>query len=374
MINWEEVKAEGLEAARVARGNLRDEDGISAAFAQWWRATDDASAEQRAVIHEHPATRILADELRTAGADAAADFALSPWTGAGPIRSSTWLFSVLLGESFVPIFVEALLKGIWRRPEFYGLNSFGAWEAFDATLRRKLKEDQKARMAAMNWLRQLVNSIKANPALYADYRARLDGTVLRLVQKYAEAPGVEDAWENPHNPQILLEDSFLWDVLLELRPAETLVLLGTMPYPVFIRSCLLGNRLERHPDELARLIEIAPRAFVDGDRFQAGGAVIVHLLEIAGAAIQMTTMDKDGTVRIAPAGRPDLLSATIERCEAATKVVVDALFARPDAVPLAWAWLDHLISQGRLRRNWPARSVSSAGLAVNLPMILVVRV
>ena len=84
-------------------------------------------------------------------------------------------------------------------------------------------------------------------------------------------------------------------------------------------------------------------------------------------------MDADGRIHVVSVDKSELLAPAIERCQAATKVLLDALFARSDAIQLAWTWLDRLVSSGKLRGRWPVGD-GSRGLAVNMPMLLIVAV
>jgi hypothetical protein len=51
-------------------------------------------------------------------------------------------------------------------------------------------------------------------------------------------------------------------------------------------------------------------------------------------------------IRVVPVDNPELLAPAIDRRQATAKVLLDALFVRPDAIPLAWAWLPWALGGG----------------------------
>ena len=363
-----EIREAALNDARMALAQTAAKGSILEAFVEWWdRPSHDESEESESGASRPPTAR-LAERLRTLGRDDLAAFALGPWPKPGPIDPNAYQFAILLGESFADVFVNALLAGTWRATNFfYGLNQFGAWDAYDLTLRGVLRTNIPGRDAAFERLRQSVERAKLYPTHSIPHDERMSAQVHERIRRYRALPDIDEAWPQPSDIPIWPDYSFLWDVLLDVRPEETLALMGQMPHPLLIRSSFGNERLAERPDEIARLISAAPIAFT-GSSFHASGAVAVLLLELAWTAIERTAHNADGSVRLVEIGRPELLAPAAERCHAVTETILNALFLRPDAVPLAWAWLERMVSDLRLQRV-PA---NATGERLNLPALSIV--
>ena len=369
MKSFEEICSAGIGAARAALAQAAGKERIAAAFAEWWGDRDDGKQTASGQSGVHPSAERLAEELRVAGMGEAASFAVDQWVKEGPIDPGVWLVAILLGESFVEPFVGALMAGEWRTPRFFGLETWGAWNAFDTSLRDRLRTAADASEAALKRLRLSVENVKKDPigSMYVHGFSR--GNLEERIKQYSVSPDVDEVGEHPYDPPVWMGDYFLWDVLLEVRPAETLVLLGEFPHPIFMRNCFGSKRLTQRVEEVGGLIRMAPDAFNDDGVFQAGGAVAVLSLEIAGAAITKGALDSDGSFCVVPMDKSELLAPAIGLCQSATKTIVDALFSRRDAVPLAWAWLERIVLNGKLRGRW---STSDGGLAINLPLLVII--
>jgi hypothetical protein len=235
------------------------------------------------------------------------------------------------------------------------------------TLREVLKADVSATDAALSRLRVSVDNARRNPTASMPHDDRYRARVKERVRQYLDDPQIDEVWEQPSDIPTWLEGAFLWDVLLELRPEETLALLAALPHPLLTRSCLGSERLTDRPDEIARLIAAAPAAFADSS-FQAGGAVAVLLLELAWNTIESTAHNPDGSLILVAIDTPELLNPAADKCREVTKTILDSLFSRPDAVPLAWAWLDQMVSVMRVRGVPP---VTNARLHLNVPMLAI---
>lgn len=371
MTSWEDVRSSGIAAARNARAELRNQIETLAAFAIWWNERLAVGTEGSRQLHLHPSTIHLASKLRDQGLDMAADFATTQWTAEGPIHPGVWMFSILLGESFVTQFIDSLIADVWRPPNFYGLENSGAWETYDRLLRDVLRTDQNGVAAVTKRLAELVARITKEPSKSISHPAHRRGHIENLVMQYAASPSIKEAWGNPIDDLFFSEESFLWDILLEVEPADTLALLGKMPHPIFMRCGLQNDILAKYPDRLAELLKSAPVAFSDGGKFRVEGAIAVLLLDLASSAVRQTAIDADGSIRLVPVDEPELLIPATEQCKATTQALLSALFTRADAIPLAWEWLERLISNGKLVGRWPTGSEGRVGLALNQPMILI---
>jgi hypothetical protein len=361
------------EARRVALGTAREllaqapnRKALFEAFAEWWRHPGHT--------HRHPdggtprpSIESLVARLRELGREDLATFASGPWLKQGPLNQVLWQFTILAGESFAQPFVEALKAGNWREPNFYGLDAMGAFDAFDLALREELKQDATATDAALRRLSASVDAAKRDPTASLPQDDRHGSRVRERVTRYRTSPQIDEVWAQNFDPPTWPEHAFLWDVLLDVRPQDTIALLAEMPHPLMIRSCHRTQRLADRPDEIARLIAIAPPAFV-GAEYQANGSMVVLLLEVASDAIENTAHNPDGSLITVAADTPELLNPPAEKCREATRTILDALFARPDAELLAWAWLEQMVSDLRLR-GVPA-FVEGKG-CLNLPMLAI---
>lgn len=356
-----------INDARAALARTANREAIVQAVAEWWR---DPSHENRDALgpgNARPSVEQLVARLRELGREDLAAFAGGPWPKQGPTDPAQWQFATLLGGSFVGAFVSALRAGNWRDPHFFGLDALGAWEGFDVALRRVLRTDISAIEAALGRLRVSVDSARRNPTSSMPHEDRHSAYVRERTRRYQESPQLDEAWEHSSDTPAWPEHVFLWDVLLEVRPAETLALLATMPHPLLMRSCLGSERLIGRPEELAKLIATAPAAFVN-ESFQAGGAIVVLLLELASAAIEATAHNPDGSLLIVATDNPDLLIPAADKCRAVTESILDALFSRLDGTVLAWEWLEQIVSRMRVR-GVPAGTI--AGRHLNLPLLAI---
>lgn len=369
MKSLKDIRSAGIRDARAALAQADGKARIAMAFVEWWGSRDDGKEDVSAQKVVRPSAERLAAVLRAEGMEDAASFALGQWVKEGPIDPGVWLFAILLGKSFVEPFFAALLVGGWRTPNFFGLKSYGAWEAFLDSLRDRLRTPSEACDAAFRRLRLSVENVRDNPVanipVYQRDRVHIEGRAKR----YLASPDIDEAFQQPFDPIVWLKDCFLWDVLLQVRPADTLTLLGDMPHPVFMRNCFGSARLAGRPEEVGGLIRAAPDAFNGGGAFQARGAVALLLLEIAEIAIEQTVQEPDGSILVVALDNREALAPAIERCQAAMKTILDALFSRHDAIAIAWAWLERMMFRGKLRGR---PSVSGGGLAVNLPTLAIV--
>jgi len=99
--------------------------------------------------------------------------------------------------------------------------------------------------------------------------------------------------------------------------------------------------------------------------------VALLLLEFAALAIEQTAREPDGSILVVALDNREGLAPVIERCQAGTKTILDALFSRRDGIALAWAWLERMLFRGKLRGR---PSASDGGLAVNLPTLAIIAI
>lgn len=358
-----------MSTASDALARTPNREALFEAFAEWWCQSDHEHADRTGASAPRPSTERLVARLRQLGRKDLAQFADGPWLNQGPLDPILLQFSILVGKSFARPFVEALKSDSWREPHFYGLDAMGAWEAFDVGLRDLLKADAFATDAVLRRLSVSVETARNDPTASMPHNNRHSAAMRERVRRYTDCPGIDEVWEQSYDPLAWPEHVYLWDILLEVRPRDTIALLAKMPHPLLIRSCLRSERLADRPDELARLISMAPVAFT-GESFQADGGLAVLLLEVAWTAIEQTAHSPDGSLLTTSIDKPEFLNPAADKCRAVTETILAELFSRTDAVPLAWAWLEQMVSDLRLR-GVPA--AMGGKLCLNLPMLAIER-
>lgn len=357
----EEIRRADLAQARAELGESIHREALLGAFEKWWGRLDSVRDEDSAERTAHPPAERLAEALRIAGMEEAAQFAIGLWVKQKQVDRGMYLFAVLLGESFVGPFTDALLASRWRAPYFFGLETLGAWESFYPALRERLRIASDARNAAMSWLNRSAQQTIQDPlARLGPHEDR--GNLRERITKYGRSPDIEEAWEHPYDPPFLLEDALLWTALLEVRPAETLALIGSLPHPAFMRNCLGGNWLAEGYGEVGPLIVAAPAAFDGNGNFRGAGAVALQLLDIATDAVDHIKRESEKGIQ-GPIDKPDLLEPVIARCKSEIEALLERLFARHDAIPLAWAWLERLTSHGK--KPSPPRKASAFAVHIS---------
>ncbi len=367
MSSFEEIRHKGITEARTTLENSAYKQRLLSAFEKWWRDQDGISERDSVPQASHPPAERLADELRTAGMEGAAQFATGRWVKQGPIHCGTWLFAILLGESLVGAFTDALVAGSWRSLHLFGLDTFGAWESFYCALRERLRCASEVADAAMSRLVRSAQDTTRDP-LGSLGPTEDRGNLRDRITQYGTSPDIEEAWKHPYDPPFLLDDTFLRTALLEVRPAETLALIGGLPHPAFMRNCLGYRWMVEYPELVGSLIRAAPVAFDSDGKFQSSGAVALQLLETAADALEQIRREaEDDIVNAGTIDRPELLEPVVERCRAYIKDLLECLFSRRDAIPLAWAWLDRMVFLGEA----PGARHNGRTFAVNLSKLLI---
>jgi hypothetical protein len=356
-----------MSSARKTLAQAPYREAVFEAFTEWWRHSAHKHSDRSGAGTPRPATEHLVARLLELGREDLATFAGGPWLKQGSVDPILWQFATLVGESFAKPFAETLKSGDWREPSFFGLDNMGAWDAFDVALRDVLKVDSSATEAALRRLSVSVETARRDPTATMPRDDRHSTAVRERVSRFRDLPRIDDVWERNSDPLVWPECAFLWDVLLDVRPQDTIALLTAMPHPLLIRSCFRNERLSAQPTEIARLITMAPVGFA-GESFQANGGVVVLLLELAWTAIEGTAHNPDGSLLTVATDEAELLNPAADKCRTVTQTILDALFLRPDAVPLAWAWLEQMVSDLRVR-GVPASM--NTRLHLNLPMLAI---
>ncbi len=349
MTSWEDVKRLAVSEARVALSAITDLSAIQEAFRRWWRSIDHEKAMSGTHLASFAATGELAKSFESAGLKGAAEFVLSDWSPAGPRRPGAWIVAQLLGTSLAEHMFATSATCLPRSPQFFGCDSMGAWDAFDAAL-SDLLQDLEKQSIAFKWLDKSVARANEVPEkfTYADQQSR--DALLRACRQARQTPPDEPEWE--HLLDVMVPGLWLVKPLLRVDPKRTLGKLAELPHPAFVCGALAENFAEAPTAYLATLIAAAPHAFDGAGNYLYGGAVVVELLNRAGAAIRRNALDAEGRLPTAPMDESDRLRKAVEALQDEIDPIVEALSSRDDALPLTWCWLERLIIDGAKRGFW----------------------
>lgn len=343
MTSWEDIKRQAANEARDALSAVPDIGALHESLRRWWHSIDYHGARSGADLANLAATRELARLLNDAGLKDAADFVLSDWSPAGPHRPGAWIVAQLLGTSLAAHMFATSATALPRSPRFFGWDEIGAWEAFDAALSDQLLDASKLSIA-IKWLDESVARANEEPGKFT-YADTLSQDALRQ-----QAPPDEPEWE--HRFDVMVTGLWLITPLLRIDPKRTLGKLAELPHPAFVCSALTEKLAEAPAPYLATLIAAAPLAFDRAGNYLHSGAVVVEILNRAGAVVRQSAVDAEGRLPTASMDESDQLLKAAEALQAAVDPIIEALFSRNDAIPLAWSWIERLIFEGSKRGFW----------------------
>jgi hypothetical protein len=167
----------------------------------------------------------------------------------------------------------------------------GAWEAFDTAL-GELLQDQAKQSIALKWLEECVAHANQEPGkfTYSDTQSR--DALRRACEQQRQLSSDKPQWE--HRFDVIVPVLWFVNPLLRIAPKRTLAKLAELPHPAFVCSALTESLGDWATTDLATLITAAPLAFDGADRYLHSGAVVVELLNRAGAAVRRKAMDAEG--------------------------------------------------------------------------------
>lgn len=354
MTNWEEFKRRNIAIARDAVSNVADRDALDRAFRSWRQSIERDGVKAGSELAGHTATSKLAAALHFAGLKDAAEFVLSDWSPTGPFRLGGWIVAQLIGNAFAAHVFASSDSGAPRTPHFFGCEAMGAWEAFDDAV-QTLLQDQSAQSKAFKWLDTLVAHANSTPGDFTCGDTQSREALRRACDDEKARPPIEPEWE--HRLDVVVP--LVWAIapLLRIDPKRTLAKLADFPHPTFICGALPSCLDEFASVDLAALIEASPPAFDADGSYLSSGAVVVELLSRAGAAIRRKAKGADGRLPTAAMGDTDGLRPAAEALQAEINPIIDGIFSRDDAVPLAWCWLERLIFEDARRGLWTCRDI-----------------
>lgn len=366
MATWEEVRRKGIAAAHMQLDARSDLPELLRGVGVWWDGLSAAGRQDRASMATHPATHGLTVVFEDADLPDVASYLRTFAVMEGPIPPGVWPFAQLLGQAVAHRYVARLPEQADDSFRLFGLESYGAFEAFSTEVRAILTRDPVAWATAVAKIDGQLAGIRDDPGRAAIFGREREG-VEQTVRAYQETPTINEAWEtrlDSHagfNPTLLL-------LALRHEPAELLRRIAILPHPALVDNAI-PDAAELGEDELLHLIRQAPAAFDANEVFQAVGMVVVCLLGRAGAKIRYAAWGRDVTLPVYQ-HTADLAPVSVET-QRVIALLLDTLFARSDAVPLAWAWLERLIYEGERRGLWSCQRRQGSGLILN-PLIILV--
>jgi hypothetical protein len=372
MNSWEHVRKEGIEYARNFFARLKAPQMVDESFARWWRelrtGTDYPGRAGAAV---HPATRRLSGELREQGVGEVAEYLENFSQIEGPIHPGQWSLSFLLGRSAALIFAERLKHDELECPFLFGLESFGAWEAFIARSIEIFRTDSDVKARAIDILEKAIAQAAVDPLLNVMIIPRDKDNFKKTCEDYSKYPSVKEAWHSNIDGVVFFKPFFLIGMLLEVEPTETMRLIGLVPHPAYLQRCFGEDIAVQSFDALALLLTAAPLAYDSSGTFMAQGMVVVALLKLSAKYLRNTAWGAKREHFLVPIERADELGAFAENTTAVAARIVDILMQRIDADQLAWAWFDRLMFEGIRHGDWTIKANVQASCAIDPLAILI---
>jgi hypothetical protein len=369
MTSWDELQKVGIAEANSILAARTDTVKLRDLIVEWIRATRDVPRSTRAEISVHSATTALSDDLHAAGLGDVCHYVRSFVEEVGPIRPGHWLFATLLGRACAADLGSALAAGEWRDVPFWGHEQFGAWDAFVTEFLWILEHDEVAREGAWTIVAGMIAAATRDPGQFT-FGTEQRASVRAHVEQYLAKPTIQEAWQTPLDTCVLFDRSFMFGIVRKLDAKRFLAEAEKLPHPVFFDPGL-GDPEVADEREIARLLAVAPVGFEPDGVFRHAGMIVVRLLGEAAARIRHLA----GSGRVYPLPpRPDdkeRMKAVAETATAAADVVLDAVFLRPDATFLAWAWLERLIFEGEHRGFWCSAPGQGAGLTLDALLLLI---
>ena len=371
MTAWEDLKAQGVSAAQASLSGREDEVQLVDWLREWLAETNDVYRGNRSKIAEHRATALLADKFAAAGLAELADHLRRFAEETGPIHPGIWLFALLLGKACANALIEGLHQQQWREAALWGHDSFGAWEAYRNEIARLLMADEASRQSAWAFADQMIAKTIANPAQHVALAGDRTSVIIKEMTDFAGRPLLKEAWETSLNSYVYFSCAFFLKLLAELDCTRCLLALARLPHPVFVGQSLGIDEPDAIP---AALVAASPLAFDDRGVFLHEGMVIVVSLRAAEIQIRRRGWGGGNAPIIYSAEDTAALEAAAQSADTAIAPIIDALFARADAEPVAWAWLEHLIFEIEHRGHWRIDRRQGNGVALDIARILISRI
>lgn len=367
MGGWVEIRRSGTMRAIERLGARADLREILGRFDAWLEAVDAPDGPDRGAVAIHPATGTLADALEAAGLREEAAFLRALAIETGPIRPGVWAVAQLLGRAAARRFLAGIVGQTGKTSALFGLESYGASDAFLLEVAQILGRDATARAAAAAETARMVADARRNPGRFAPFTQEREG-VGEAVRAYLDEPEIDEAWETRLDGHVRFGSTLL-TILATADTAEFLRQAGSLPHPAFAEQVLPDAPRLREGDLLC-LLRDAPAAFDDVGAYQAAGMIAVRLLHRIGEKIRLVAWGDRGATPVPPGEQARLEPARAE-AERVTARYLDALFTRTDAAFLGHAWLSRLIHEGEHRGHWRPDRRRGDGFVLD-PLIMLI--
>jgi hypothetical protein len=155
-----------------------------------------------------------------------------------------------------------------------------------------------------------------------------------------------DAWEgSPVFRPVFVRDAFAFDLLRRADRRAYLAAVETLPHPGLAQHVIATAGRHATLGELCLLLREAGPAFEPDGRWIEESTVPFLLLALCTERLSGGAEARDGCP---DSGAPGTAAAVGDMMAE----ILDALAARPDGVPLGYAWLQYLIWSGHARGRW----------------------
>lgn len=189
--------------------------------------------------------------------------------------------ALLLGRASSAALVKGLNAGLPAHVLVHGIFELCgvgplAYDALTTALKGALSEHERVRSAMLGHLSKCVGDINRNPGklVYEQEREPFD----RYVREWRESPSIVDLWRGHPADQFLpiFDRLDFVDAVLDAVPDQTLPVLDRLRFPQPLNSILSIDSIRHDGDKIIELIQLAPRSFDRGGKWN--GSLLALLL------------------------------------------------------------------------------------------------
>ena len=372
MNTWETINAQGIEKAKRSLSENKKVENIRHVFLEWLSETQgDANIKSdRDAIEVR--IRRLDSQLATLGFTQPDELVQILGHHEGKIPAKKWEVAQLIGQAAAHFVATYLKDGTWKEVKVCGLDSYGAWSAFEEEMLVILERDSTMVEALKSVFESHVNLTVTAPESFVPKYLQEGHDVRKTFQEYVDDPCFDECFETRLDSVVWRNDYILSRLCRLIDPDFFLKASSRFGHPVFFDPSLGSDELSQ-TGVIAGLIAKAPTAFDQTGKFLQSGLVVGTLLSKASEYIRHRA--GNGAIIPLPA-TPETEASLRTQAESASSAgteILDALFSRGDAKQLAWAWLERLIREGQHRGYWSPGNRHEKGFATNALMILIVQ-
>lgn len=368
MVDWAELRSAGLARADHALRAREDRKELIALVCEWLAASQDIPISDLSEIAVHPATIRLERDFEDWRLPEVAEFLRTFAQREGSIQEGTWLFALLLGWASARVFLEGLHVRECRPVKLWGLDAFGAWDAFANELSILIESDQSAEAALWNQLSVIIQEVDADPSKYSH---TLDMDAVRTaVDTYRAAPDVQEAWETRLDAHVMFPFGFLFDLARKLDLERLLDAIGQLPHPVFVAQ-VLPDENDLDDDKLLALVAAAPAGWDNEGIYQSAGMIILLLLQEVGRRVRRLAWAGEQPPPPVPHSHRSSLDPRTFEVQRFIDSLLEVIKGRSDGTSLSWSWLERLVFEGERRGAWRLERQQGSGFILD-PLIMLI--